>query len=220
MGNPRIVCTPSGHAAVTLDFPEELSNLTGMFRNAARVVNESQGGVLMVHFEHFEDDFTATLEKMAYDEEFYDQVVGFWSFAARGGVFSFARDSARAALSSVRVASAGGDTLLKVASSAAFTVGERIVIESVNDGWQQEAALITAKDVSSAPSLTVTGANQDGLAMIFGWEVGARVRSEWYSPQCMVADDVWPITEPGGGLQMTLALRIKTIAGRAVVAEP
>ena len=108
----------------------------------------------------------------------------------------------------------GNELNLRVAASSSFTVGERIVIESLYDGWQQEAAVVTTKDVTSPPSL------QLDRALIFGAAVGDVVRSEWYFPSCTVADDTWPLRDDANGLQSTLALRFKTFRGLVQTVAP
>jgi hypothetical protein len=210
----RITYTPFGGSPVSVDFTEELSEWSGPLRNASRQVNETEGGVFMVHFGHFTDECVAVIDKMPVTLAFLNAIIAFWGYAARGARFSFARDSSKVGATTVRVAVAAGATLIPVVSSAAFTVGERVVIESAIDGWQQEAGLISGKDISSAPSITVTN------PLIFGWAIGDVVRSEFYFPDCMLADDRWPITEEANGLRMTLRLRFQTFTGRVVAVEP
>lgn len=215
MGLPRIAYTPSGSAGRALDMPEQLSSWAGPQRTAARQVVESQGGVVMVHFEHFENEMELGIDNLPYSETFLDAMTGFWSFACRGGAFSLARDSARTGYSTVRTALAAGGTNLQVVASGSFAAGERIVIESAQDGWQCEAAVASTKDVSSPPSL------QLDRTVIYGWAVGDAVRSEHYYPYCMLAQDQdWPLTEQAAGHQLALRLRVRTYSGRVVPVEP
>lgn len=213
MSFARITYVPQGMPVVTIDFPEELSAWSGPLRNAVRQTNESEGGVFMVHFEHFEDECVATLEKMPFSASFINTMTAFWSHAARGGKFTFSRNGFPGR-TTVRIAVAAGATLVPVASSALLVVGRRAVLESTFDGWQQEAGLIAARDASSPPSMTMTN------PLIFGWAVGDVVSTEFNFRDCMLSDDQWPITEEANGLQMTLRLRFRTFYDRAVVVEP
>ena len=162
MSFAKLRYTPAGFSTVDIDFPEELSAWEGPIRNAERQVNETEAGVMMVHFGHFEEQCVAVLEKVPFSENFVNQVRAFWTHATRGGKFSFYRDGAKIGVTTIRAAAAAGSNLVLL-NGFSFFAGHRVVLESAVDGWQQEACLVAVQNPSSPPSDQMTS------PLIFDW---------------------------------------------------
>lgn len=198
MGLPRIVYD-RGDGDVTVNFPEELEDV---FHNrfAHRSVVVTDAGEIHLQFHRYENRLQPTISRMPWSDTFFAEIMTFWGWAMTGGSFAFANDSSDMGLTLVDTGgAASGQKVIPVLDSSSFNVGQKYVIESLQDGWQQEIFEIDSKTATSITAVS---------NLLYSYLEGDQCRTEWYFPKVVTADQGSPFKElRGNALAFSMALR-------------
>ncbi len=181
----RIVYDPGGGSR-NIDLPEELTRYEER-RVVKRALNRSEGGVVLVQFQHFFDEVEIEIRRMQHNVAFMDAIEAFWAWAGKGGTFAFADDSANMILTTLDGAAAANQAVVPVTATTGFGIGKLVTLESANDGWQRERAEMLS--VLGGVSFTAVS------NLVHAYKVGDIVRSNRYFPKCVCLNDRTPVQE-------------------------
>lgn len=208
MANPRIKWDP-GTGIINLDFPEQLTSLPGTGRTVRRRVNETQGGVVAVHFQNFAEIWEARIEKMyglkTTVDTFIKDVEAFWAWAGKGGEFQFILDNAKSFDAILDRNHAAGVTLIQhgtMQSGSVPIVGDVFYLTSKQDGWQREAVDVIAPVVVDQ-NYTIAAPTK------FAYLTDDRTNERKYFRKCIAVQDKQPIVEDSGH-KIDFRLRFQT----------